>query len=114
MVYRSGYRLSDMGGIRVPEERARRELEKHQVLMINRQYVEVTGVMNVESFDVKEFVLQTMSGMLSIRGDNLHIKALSLENGLVSIEGAIFDLVYYDEGVSAAQKAKGLFGKIFK
>ena len=103
-----------MGGIRVPEERARRELEKHQVLMINRQYVEVTGVMNVESFDVKEFVLQTMSGMLSIRGDNLHIKALSLENGLVSIEGAIFDLVYYDEGVSAAQKARGLFGKIFK
>ncbi len=99
---------------KVQDERQRREHDKHQVLVINRQYAEVTGVLNIESFDVREFVLQTMSGMLAIRGDNLHIKALSLENGLVSIEGAIFDFVYFDEGSSAAQRAKGLLGKIFK
>ena len=82
--------------------------------MVNRQYVEITGVVNIESFDVREFILQTTSGMLALRGDNLHIKALNLENGLVSIEGVIFDFSYLDEGFHAAGKVKGLLGKLFK
>lgn len=96
------------------EERQRRDAEKHQVLMINRQYAEITGVQNVESFDPKEFVLDTSCGPMAVRGDSLHIKALHLESGLVSIEGVIGDVVYLDDEVSAATKARGIFGKLLK
>ncbi len=98
----------------MPEDRPQRSAERHQVVLVNRQFAEVTGVINVESFDVREFVLQTTNGMLSIRGDNLHIKTLTLESGVVSIEGVIFDLVYLDDGFHPGEKAKGLFGKLFR
>lgn len=97
------------------EERApRREAERHQVVMVNRQYAEISGVIHIESFDAREFVLQTSSGMLYVRGDNLHIKTLSLENGLVSIEGALFDIAYMDEGFHPGEKAKGMLSKLFR
>lgn len=97
----------------MPETR-RIDTDKHQVLIVNRQYAEVTGVMNVESFDVREFVLQTTSGMLAVRGDNLHIKTLNLEHGLVSIEGVIFDTVYFDDRYHPADKTRSFFSRIFK
>jgi sporulation protein YabP len=100
------------------EERQRmphkQQYERHEVMMLNRQSLQVTGVMNVESFDSHEFILQTAYGLLAIRGENLHIKTLSLENGAVAIEGMIYDMGYFDEGMSPAEKAKGFFGKIFR
>lgn len=96
------------------ERQQRRDADKHQVLMVNRQYVEITGVHNVESFDTRAFVLATSVGMMALRGENLHIKALHLESGLVSIEGAIGDLTYSEERVSAAGRARGLFGRLLK
>lgn len=90
------------------------QYERHEVTLFNRQGLQVSGVMNVESFDAQEFVLQTAYGLLVIRGENLHIKTLNLENGIVAIEGMIFDLGYFDEKVSPSEKAKGFFGKLFK
>ncbi|MCY0901915.1 MAG: sporulation protein YabP [Firmicutes bacterium] len=92
----------------------KREGDRHQVLMVNRLYAEISGVINIESFDAREFVLQTTSGMMSVRGDNLHIRTLNLENGLVTIEGGIFDIAYLDEGFHPGQKAKGLMSRLFK
>jgi len=87
---------------------------KHQeIRMLNRKSLDITGVSNVESFDNEEFLLETECGFLTVRGQNLHMKNLSLEQGLVSIEGTIHSLVYLDGG-SAANKSKGLFGKLFK
>ena len=36
-------------------------------------------------------------GFLSIRGQNLQMKNLDVDKGIVSIKGKIFDLVYLDE-----------------
>jgi len=86
---------------------------KHQeVRMLNRKSLDITGVSNVESFDNEEFLLETECGYLTVRGQNLHMKNLSLDQGLVSIEGQIHSLVYLDG--STANKSKGLFGKLFK
>lgn len=90
------------------------QYERHEVTIYNRQGMQVTGVMNVESFDAQEFVLQTGYGLLVIRGENLHIKTLNLESGIVAIEGMIYDLGYFDEKVPPSVKAKGFLGKLFK
>ncbi len=82
--------------------------------MVDRSTLEVSGVLNVESFDSEEFLLETSCGFLSIHGQNLHIKNLSLDQGLVAIEGAVSDMEYIDEGHSAGDKTKGIFGKLFK
>ncbi|RJX36761.1 sporulation protein YabP [Paenibacillus pinisoli] len=87
--------------------------QKNQdVKLINRKLLELTGVVNVESFDSEEFLLETELGFLTVTGQNLHIKHLSLDQGLVAIEGLIHSLAYLDG--AAASKSKGLFGKLFK
>lgn len=85
----------------------------HDLRMQNRKLLDITGVSNVESFDSEEFLLQTELGHLTIRGQNLHIKNLSLEEGLLSIEGSISSLIYLDPGAQS-KNGKSLLGKLFK
>ncbi|MNI23218.1 Spore protein YabP [compost metagenome] len=86
--------------------------KRQEIKMLNRKLLEISGVMNVESFDNEEFLLETECGFLMIKGQNLHIKNLSLEQGLVAIEGTISGLSYVDS--HSSEKSKGLFGKLFK
>jgi sporulation protein YabP len=87
--------------------------KQHDLRMQNRKQLDLTGVLNVESFDSEEFLLQTELGHLTIRGQNLHIKNLNLEEGLLSIEGLVSSLAYLDPG-SQTKSGKGLLGKLFK
>ncbi|WP_445492780.1 sporulation protein YabP [Niallia sp. 03133] len=85
---------------------------EHDVIMRGRKLLDITGVKQVESFDNEEFLLETVMGFLSIRGQNLQMKNLDVEKGIVSIKGKVFDLVYVDE--QNGEKAKGFFSKIFR
>ncbi|MFD2671532.1 sporulation protein YabP [Marinicrinis sediminis] len=86
--------------------------KRQEVKMLNRKLMEISGVLNVESFDSEEFLLETECGYLAITGQNLHIKNLNLEQGLVAIEGYMHTMAYLD---SANQKAsKGFLSKLFK
>ncbi|WP_054951681.1 sporulation protein YabP [Numidum massiliense] len=86
----------------------------HEIVMLNRNSLEVSGVVNVESFDSEEFLLNTECGYLAIRGKDLHIKTLNLEQGKVAIEGALYDIGYLDEGTQTRELAKGFFSKLFR
>ncbi|ANE48762.1 spore coat protein [Paenibacillus swuensis] len=86
--------------------------KRQEVKMLNRKLLEVSGVLNVESFDSEEFLLETECGFMAIKGQNLHIKNLSLEQGLVAIEGYVHSLGYID--ANAQDKSKGFLGKLFK
>ncbi|GBF11393.1 sporulation protein YabP [Tepidibacillus infernus] len=94
------------------EDRSRKGL-KHEVMVVDREVMQVTGVKDVESFDSEEFLLNTEFGYLHIRGQNLHIKNLNLEQGFVAIEGLVYEMGYLNDGYSS-EKAKGFFGKLFK
>lgn len=86
--------------------------KRQEIKMLNRKLLEISGVLNVESFDSEEFLLETEFGFLTITGENLHIKNLTLEQGLVAIEGRINTMVYLDH--NDQNKSKGLLGKLFK
>ena len=85
---------------------------EHDVIMRGRKLLDITGVKQVESFDNEEFILETVMGFVSIRGQNLQMKNLDVEKGIVSIKGKVFDLVYVDD--QSGDKAKGFFSKIFR
>jgi sporulation protein YabP len=88
-------------------------IQEHDVIMRGRKLLEITGVKQVESFDNEEFLLDTVMGAISIRGQNLQMKNLDVDKGIVSIKGSrIFDVIYLDE--QHGEKAKGLFSKLFK
>ncbi|MFS0784153.1 sporulation protein YabP [Bacillus sp. 1P06AnD] len=92
--------------------KARNHVPEHDVVMRGRKLLEITGVKQVESFDNEEFLLETSMGFLAIKGENLQMKNLDVDSGIVSIKGKIFDLIYVDE--PSGDKAKGFFGKLFK
>lgn len=85
---------------------------EHDVVMRGRKLLDITGVKQVESFDNEEFLLETVMGFLAIRGQNLQMKNLDVDKGIVSIKGRVFDLVYLDD--QHGEKAKGFFSKLFR
>lgn len=84
----------------------------HHIRMNNRRILEISGVKEVDSFDNEEFLLQTVMGYLIVRGENLQMKNLDVEQGNVAIKGKIYELSYVDE--QQGEKAKGFFSKLFK
>ena len=94
----------------IMEEKNTKKL--HQLSLSGRERLSLEGVTNVGSFDREVIILETERGVLTIKGDELHMKQLNLEQGKLSLTGRIDSLVYSEE--SLAQKNKGFFGKIFK
>jgi len=84
----------------------------HTVKLNNRKNLEITGVKEVDSFDNEEFLLETVMGYLIIRGQNLQLKNLDVNEGIVTIKGKIYELSYVDE--QHQEKAKGFFSKLFR
>lgn len=85
---------------------------EHDIVMKGRRLLEISGVKQVESFDSEEFLLDTVMGFLNIKGQNLQMKNLDVERGLLSIKGKIYEIIYLDD--FHGEKAKGFFGKLFK
>lgn len=86
----------------------------HEVVLVDRNTLDVTGVTGVDSFDSEEFLLQTECGYLGIRGTNLHIKNLDLEQGKVTIEGDFYEMSYLDYGHHRSERGKSLMGRLFR
>lgn len=83
---------------------------RHQVLLIDREEMQVEGVINLGSFDEQQIVMETEQGSLLVKGQELNIKQLNLDKGSVIIEGLIKLLSYDDE----SRNKKGLLGRLLK
>lgn len=88
-------------------------MEGHKVNIWNRGKGTITGVRDVVSFDVAEIILETELGLLSIKGDNLHVKRLTVEKGEVEIDGNI-DGLQYTERKEKSSSGEGLLGRLFR
>lgn len=88
------------------DERDFRGLSEHEVRIINRESMTIKGVLHVESSDDQEIVLDTDLGLLTVRGDDMQIKQLNLEEGTFALEGSI-NGIQYSQGGSSRSKNKG-------
>lgn len=95
-----------------PDAREQGAGGRHDVSMYDRGRACVTGVKEVISFDSKEILLETTRGALVFRGEELHVKRLTLEKGEVDLEGKICELKYTDS--HSAGNSGSFFGKLFK
>lgn len=85
---------------------------RHDLNMSDRKRASVSGVKEVISFDSNEILLETTRGVLGFRGENLHVKRLTLEKGEVDLEGDIDELKYTD--THSVKDAGSFLGKLFK
>jgi len=88
--------------------------QSHEITIVNRNTIEISGVTRLESFDREEFLLDTECGYLGVRGQDLHIKSLDLDQGHISIEGQITDISYLEGTNSLGEKNNRLFGRLFR
>ncbi|NLA04459.1 MAG: sporulation protein YabP [Firmicutes bacterium] len=86
---------------------------QHRLVIENRERTEITGVIHVDSFDDEEVIMETEQGLLAVRGENLHIKHLNLEQGEISIDGLILELAYA-ENKQAGARGKTLLERLFR
>jgi len=87
----------------------------HRVVVNNRETVNISGVVHVESYDDQVIVLETELGTLNIQGEELNIKQLNLEQGSLTVEGLVTGLTYTGErGRGGRGRGRGFFDRIFR
>lgn len=86
---------------------------KHTVILEKREKASISGVTDVISFDEEVVVSKTSMGVLIIKGDNLHINSLNLENGELCLDGTI-DSMEYEDTDTYNKPASSFFGKLFR
>lgn len=82
----------------------------HQVILEERNYLSVSGVCEVISFDENQVELTTSLGDLTVRGEKLHITKTNVETGELLLNGEISELSY------SAMKSSGgnLWSRVFR
>ncbi len=83
------------------------------LILENRAKLNISGVVDVESFNDECVVVDTELGMLVIKGIDLHISKLNIDNSELGIEGEIVSCEYSDRDGSR-NKGGGFFARMFK
>lgn len=89
------------------------ELKEQILTLNNRKRLEITGVKKLESLNKTEFFVDTILGLLLVRGEDLEMQHLDIEKGILWIIGHVSSLSYLDED-NNKKKDEGFFKKLFK
>lgn len=94
------------------------EQGEHAVEILDRKKISLKGVRYVGVFDENEITLDTNGGYLELRGADLHITHLNLDQGELAVEGFI-NCIEHIEGKTAQRnkgqvKRKSILSRILK
>lgn len=81
----------------------------HALTLTGRQTLALSGVTDVSAFDENTIAMDTSMCTLTVRGENLHVEKLTLDQGELTLTGEIQSLEYDD---TASQRG-GLFSRLF-
>ncbi|MGI6422082.1 MAG: sporulation protein YabP [Syntrophomonadaceae bacterium] len=89
-------------------------MSEHSLLLLDRRTMEISGVINVNTFDEEEIILETVMGYLYVQGEELHVSMLNLEQGKVVVEGSIINIQYKKEGKDIKTRGKNILSRLLK
>ncbi len=69
----------------------------HNVIMEKRTKLNMSGVLEVISFDDETVVLKTDMGMLTVKGSKLNIGGFSASSSELNMTGSVYALVYTED-----------------
>ena len=84
----------------------------HEVKIIDRGIISITGVTKLVSFDDEEFLMETTMGNLRLLGNSLELLKLDTNEGNVKIKGKINSFMYIEGKVK--NKEDSIITKLFK
>ena len=90
-----------------------KQRRSHRLNMEDRKRLEMTGISDVISFDLNKILLETDYGVVTVKGDNLHVNRLSVEKGELDIDGSIQSLEY-SEVSSFGKKGESCFSRLMR
>lgn len=82
------------------------------LILENREKLNISGVLDVLSFDDQLILLETELGLLTVKGEKLRVNKLNLDSEEVIVDGIIQSLVYSNSEMG--KKNSNIFSKIFK
>ena len=86
--------------------------EMQNIVLENREKLNISGVKDVLSFDDQIIIVQTTLGLLTIKGENLRVNKLNIDTSDFSIDGNISSLAYSNS--ESFKEHTSFWGKIFK
>ena len=78
---------------------------KHDVLIKNRQRMEMTAVEDVNSYVEEEIIVTTNELSVSIEGENLKIEKFNSESGELVLTGTINGMFYFTKKTGKKKKS---------
>ena len=84
-------------------------VKSHLLTVSERADVQITGVVEVISFDESLVLLKTTAGDLAIEGSALRVNVLDVEGGRLAVTGALSALYYSDKQDGGRRGRRGLF-----
>lgn len=84
--------MATYGAMRLSEPQ--KETLPHRLTLDERETLTVSGVTEVISFDADSVILKTVKGLLSVRGAELKLRALTPDAGKIEVDGEISALSY--------------------
>ena len=82
------------------------------LILESREKLNISGVIDVLSFDDSLVIVQTHLGILTIKGEDLRISKLNTDSEEVIVVGEISTMSYSDKNTD--KKDSSFLGKIFK
>lgn len=70
------------------------QASSHSIRLDGREKLTVSGVTEIASFEDTAALLDTAMGQLVVEGENLQLKSMAAETGVVTIEGTVDALGY--------------------
>ncbi len=88
------------------------EDKKSNLNLENRKKLVLSGVIEVMSFNEERITLNTSLGTLDIKGEDLKMNKLDVQNGDVIIVGTVNSCIYIGDTIK--KKKDGLISRLFK